>query len=726
MKSTIAIATFLVAGASAAGVGAIVKPYYGTDSQWPAAAIQAAAITPSNAYAASGSDVGQGAMTGDFVSHPATQQTAPMSRMMNDFNRLCDFEGGTFGSKLTHASGIVLALDAVEIVASAQSGAAPACNGTADNTGAGLAYSGSSVFVDPKQNWRYVLALVYGGLDISTGITDCDQPARHALVQNWSNLFQNGCANPVAQCSPTTGFAKGALWHAFRPDDASAISDIFASAIGLVGSPLVSAVNGFGATPYCNAINWDTSSANGTTCLLGANKQWVGPGGILDPVANDGLHRRPPKGTWGDNPDPGQGSFGADVLATQFQDNDPIRRPCLGGATNVHVRAGEEVCNLDGALGLVLPIPSSDFLFDINDPNTGSPLKQYPTNSCNTFAVGKPTTVFTCAPRGTRHSGECPNGDALIAGACLVPVDTVNNTSQCVATKATVAALQSRNLGNPDGRIYNVQMRDGTMTEPTIGYAQYPIPALGRTFDFVGGFSRIHEVETMLGGIVAGCQYVSMTDQIACLTQADPCSIGLTGHGATTFAKRAAPGQTPGAIGDLRVDQIAPATTSIQQVGQAGAYPLTHKVYFNSVVGFANIGPNNLDELTLAKFLANPANTNPIFVGAFGMYSLGPRSPTGMDTPFCEDFNEQLYCGAPSNADGCAGNPAGITTVSTVCGDNMVDAFEECDLGVNNGVPRSNLPFCSVDCRSVPTPSCPTGTVYCRGTNMCVSGACPP
>jgi hypothetical protein len=711
MKSTIAIAAFLVAGASAAGVGAIVKPYYGTDSRWPSDAISAAGVTPLDAYVGGGSDLGQGAMNGDLGSHP-TQQTAPMSRMMNDFNQLCNFGGGTFGSKMTHASGIVLGLDAVEVVASAQSGAAPACNGTADNTGTGLAY---------RQDWRYVLALVYGGLDISTGITDCDQPARRDLVKNWSNIFQNGCANPVVACSASS-FTGGALWHAFRPDDASAISDIFASAIGLVGSPLVSANSGFGATPYCNAINWDTSAAN-ANCALGAHKQWVGPGGVFEA---DGVHKRPPPGTWGDNPDPGQGALGADVLPTQFQDNDPIRRRCFGTATNVHARSGEEVCNIDGALGLVLPIPSSEFLFDILDPSTGLPLRQYPTNTCNTFAFGKAPLVFTCALRGvgTKHSGECPNGDALIAGGCLVPIDSVNQTSQCVATRATVAALQSRTLGNPDGRIYNVHVRDGTTTEPTIGYAEYPNPALGTTLNFVGGYGRIHEVETIVGSSLAACQYVSATDQIACLTQADPCSIGLSGHGATTFANRAAPGgQTPGAIGDLRVNQIAPSATSIQQLGLAGAYPLAHKVYFNSVVGFGNIGSSNLDELTLAKFLANPAHINPLFA-VYSIYSLGPRSPAGSDTPFCEDFNEQLDCHAASNANGCAGNPAGLPTVSTVCGNDSVEAFEECDLGANNGVPKS--PFCSVDCRSVPAPSCPNGTVYCAGTNMCVSGTCPP
>jgi cysteine-rich repeat protein len=726
MKKSIIVASFLVIGASATGAAAIVSPYQGSDTLFNVTtqAIAGAGILPANAYVGGGSGNGQAAMVGPsspYTESAATQQTAPMSRMVNSGNHVCSFNGGTNGSADTSAAGIVIGLDAVDILASQNSGASASCNGTADNAGTGLAYSGTTgVFAgsNATQTWKWVLALVYGGKDLSPGgVTDCNSAARKALVANWSSLFQNTCANGAGTaCSAAP--VSGALWHAFRRDDASGTSDVFASILGLSPSTSTSANNGFGTSPYCNALNWDTSTAN-ANCALGANKQYTGPGGILDPIANDGVHRRPPVGTWGDNPDPSQGALGADVLPTQFQDNDPIRRPCLGGSTNNHNRVGEEVCNLDGALGLVVPMVDSDWM-----PKLATPLKQYPTNACTTFLVGKPVTVFTCATRGTgtKHSGECSNGDALIAGGCLVPVDSVNGTSQCVATKATVAALQNRSLGSPDGRHYNVQMRDGTVTEPTIGYAQYSLPALGTTLDFAAGYNRIHQVESTIGASVVGCQMVDMTDQIGCLTQADPCSIGYAGDGGKLFASHtngattgngqcsgAACG-TVGAIDSIRVAQVYGNTTSVQKLGTAGEYQLARKLYFSSLVGFANVAASSgdsqaADELTLAKYEATPANINPILT-TNGFFTLGSQSPATTDTPFCEDFNEQTVCNPttasastlPANVNGCAGNPAGIPTAATICGNNVQEAYEECDDGLNNGTTGDH---CSLTCRCV-------------------------
>jgi hypothetical protein len=85
---------------------------------------------------------------------------------------------------------------------------------------------------------------------------------------------------------------------------------------------------------------------------------------------------------------------------------------------------------------------------------------------------------------------------------------STNGTSQCVSSRPTVTALQNRPLGNPDGRHYNVQLRDGTVTPPGIRYAQHPVPALGTSVDFAGGYYRIHEVETLYTAstTAAGCQ----------------------------------------------------------------------------------------------------------------------------------------------------------------------------------------------------------------------------
>src|SRR5262249_51646789 len=152
------------------------------------------------------------------------QQTAPMSRMMNSGGGLCTFNGGTAGSTATNASGIVIGLDAVDVLSSTTSGATTACN----SAGNGLAFSGTTgVFANgnANQNWKWVLALVYGGLDLSNPSAgqDCNSAARQALVANWSKLFQNGCANGNAVCGDAAH--GGVLWHAFRRDDASGTAD---------------------------------------------------------------------------------------------------------------------------------------------------------------------------------------------------------------------------------------------------------------------------------------------------------------------------------------------------------------------------------------------------------------------------------------------------------------------------------------------------------------------
>jgi hypothetical protein len=435
-------------------------------------------------------------------------------------------------------------LNAVDVLASTQSGASSACNGTATTQGTGVAYSGTSALgPDPNQDWRYVLAQIYGGLDLTTRIVDCAGPKRQAIVANYSSVFQSGCTNGAAVCGDAPHLAAGdgvhaPLWHAFRLDDGSEASQVFASLIGLSPAPSNSALNGFGVSPYCNALNWDTSAANGAICALGKDKQFVGPGGVLDPAAADGVHRRPPPGTWGDNPDPSSASkLGADVLPTSFQDNDPIRRPCLGGTTNSPQRSGEEVCNIDGALGLVLPVPSSDFI-----PQAYPGLVQYPTNTCDGgFTLANPPNVYTCAPRGNRHFAECPNGDAQWGGMCWVPTSTASGT-QCVATRSTVAAAQIRSLGSPDGRAYNVHMFDGSTSLGRYIQEQVVTGSGTVSLDFVGGYGRIHQVETVFpssGTPLAGCQQSSAPNQIGCLAQADPCSIGFAGDAARTWSTAA-------------------------------------------------------------------------------------------------------------------------------------------------------------------------------------------
>ena len=51
---------------------------------------------------------------------------------------------------------------------------------------------------------------------------------------------------------------------------------------------------------------------------------------------------------WGRTQDPGAADphTAWDVLPTQMQDNDPIRRPCIGTVVGNSAKAGEEVRNM--------------------------------------------------------------------------------------------------------------------------------------------------------------------------------------------------------------------------------------------------------------------------------------------------------------------------------------------------------------------------------------------
>jgi hypothetical protein len=458
------------------------------------------------------------------------------------------------------------------------------------------------------------------------------------------------------------------------------------------------------------------------------------------------IKRKPPTGTWGTAPLGIAGTQAWDVLPTQQQDNDPIRRACQGTSANNHARPGEEVCNTDGNLGLVLPMTDSDWI--VNKSFNGGPaLVQYPTNDCNAFAAAKAVQVLNCAPRGSQHhDGSCPNGDSEIGGACLAPVDTVHGRSDCVAGPSRTPTLHVRTLPLNYGRVYNLHMRDGAI--PTgankITYAQYPIPATGATVDFAGAYNRIHQVQTQVADGARGCQFLDMTDQLGCLAAADPCSIAFAGFEASNWeirtngysdANSGAPTDTNGTGGNfwqssaLNVAGVAPSTSSVQALGTTSEYQLARKLYFNSLYGFGRVNAEGAggttgdataaDEITLAKYEATATNIVPI-LNTYSYFGLGTQTPQGgTDTPFCEDFNALKLCGGSgTESNGCAdnngvtgipGESGGFTAIgtanggtnpvqSTVCGDGVVGPYEECDW---KGNVKGGAGGCSSSCRCV-------------------------
>jgi hypothetical protein len=455
-----------------------------------------------------------------------------------------------------------------EILASTQSAGPNACNGQADYTRTGLVYQNPNFGF---QSWQDVLALLYGGKDDSTGTVDCGSAKRQALVDQWGNLFQDSCANPVSTCTTASLMSSvgaitigGRLWHAFRPDDGSSVAEIFAQLIGIGTVPgpagtlnvpsSATALNGFGTSPYCNALNWDTTPCTAPAqcneqsqgdgriahCHLGANHQFVGPGGVLDSVANDGIHRRPPPGAWGNTSDPNY-PVGVDVQPTSYQDNDPVRRPCIGGRTFVGNpnHPAEEVCNLNGTLGVVLPIPSVDFI-----PQQNNGRNPFPTSLCVTYTSALEMPVFTCAPRGITH-GACPDGTVPTFG-CYLPVDA-SGSSLC---ENQPDQWPTADYPAQDGRIFNMFVFSETNGYTLRTFAGGPNGTL--QLPFGGAFARIHQTlplwdQSNPSTKGTSCQQQDGTVQVGCLVQADPCSLGLGDSTANNASNTS-----------LRVDQFTP------------------------------------------------------------------------------------------------------------------------------------------------------------------------
>jgi hypothetical protein len=729
VKTSITIATFLVLSAGAASAGAIVNPYQGSDTLFNVTtdAINKAAFSnaAANPYVGGGSGNGQTAM---LNSASTNQVTAPMSKMLT--NGICSAT-----VNVTNASGIVIGLDAVDVMA-----------GSATSCPAPIA-SGSEGGVCNFSTWKDVLKIIYGGEANPNDSAHflCNGSCRTFLVANWSNIF--GANNPVAGCNDAThtasGHTGGMLWHAFRRDEASGTSDVFSSIIGIAPSTSVSSVNGFGVSPYCNAMNWDATSAN-ANCTGGTTKQFLGPGGV---DVGDGIHRQPPPGVWGTTPQQPVPAADAawDVLPTSYQDNDPIRRPCLGLTLGNLNRAAEDVCNLDGNLGLVLAVPTTDYI--AKAPPAGDGLLQYPTGlngttfaGCNgnSFQVAAPG-VLTCpvktgAAGGRTHGGQCPDGDSkLFGGACLAKAANagLNNATgtQCLASPSQIPTIHASSTVTTDGRVQNMFMFNG---QNQGAYIQQIIPTATGTIslDSVQGIGRIHTASVVPGSPtpVTPCQMSDATDEIGCIVQADPCSIGFAGDGAKSWGQRHVGSTVASNNCALNIDGVAPGQATVQLLGKQGEYELARKLYLNTVAGFTAVQgfATDPDQFTLATDEGNAEFITPIII-ADGFFNVGQQSPSGQDSvlaatdptnagkPFCEDFNQNLLCGAtldPTNDNACGRNPAGIpadpstdptvASTSTVCGNGKIDAYEECDsalaIPANQNGPSHG---CSTTCRCV-------------------------
>src|SRR5262249_19444840 len=138
----------------------------------------------------------------------------------------------------------------------------------------------------------------------------------------------------------------------------------------------------------------------------------------------------------------------------------------------------------------------------------------------------------------------------------------------------------------------------------------------------------------------------------------------------------------------LKVKSLEPTVACIQGF----TYPIVRKLYLSTMLGFSGVTGQ---EQALAQCEASTSIINTALT-AHGFVTLPASAPNGAN-PYCEDFNEQMLCGAASNNNACAANTGTIPTASTTCGNGVKEAFEDCDLGTGSNGP---LPAtCSTTCR---------------------------
>jgi hypothetical protein len=774
MRRSLAIAAAVAAGGGAASVAAASLPsFLGADALLT---VTQSAIAACGAPANTLVYLGTGTGNGETAMFNGAQEIGPASSFL-DAN-ICTVSGGL--SELQTAQGLVIGLDGLSILGSNTQTGSVACNGSNSTTctpeATGLAYATSVLttsnlhpaYTYTFTSWKDVLLVLYTGQsnasqNTATGDSGCNSDIRNTLANNWGTLFQNAAApaSPVASPSCASGGTCTILQHAFRRDDSAAAASVLLALIGASPSPTSESNRDFGTSPFCNVnevgvkaatntspISIQTSIPHGlgaagataTVTIVGVGKNidnTVASGGNTAANGNnltvtivDGTHFTI-NGSTGNGsvvgsyamvllpPPPGLLST---PVPTDYRELDVIRRPCASA-----ISAREDVCNRDGKLGLVLPVVPTDFL--------GSIAAQYPTTTCTATNFSVAGTTVTDPNSGFAVKVPCPNGEPQHGGnLCVMPTDPSGNTN-CLNTTGNVpfafntAAVNGILPGAADARVYNSHLLTG------VGAAgNYQVDTFGRSI--IGAWYRIHSAHTLAPGGTK-CLQSDVVNQMGCLVQASPCSLGADAHDATNWDLGA------GSTIALKINQILPLAGCVQSFD----YPLSRKLYLNTIVGWGNViaddatyGP---DELALAQCEASEAFIAPILTtNHFFNFAAGSSPNSG--NPFAEDFNEPALCptqappGTTANTIAYTNNASvgvvnastGTTlpAVGTICGNGVLEPYEDCDDGTNGatGTPNTYVPLnggnghgtsaypCSTTCRwaNSPAPVDP-GTLPC-------------
>jgi hypothetical protein len=651
-----------------------------------------------------------------------------MSRFLNASSNANSTCTGV-GAAPTQSEGLVIALDGLSVVGSKTTFTNTTCNGddnpTCDSTfepTTGAAYDttitptpavactvdadcpansgevcgGSGSCVYKFNGWRDVLRVLFAGMVHSGAATgtnaaavaarDCLAPARQFIANNYGAIFENNCAAPSGEYSTlTTPPPCTQIRHVFRRDDFSGTTD---TVVALLGLPAVvqpegtisgtTTIQHTGFTPFCNAVRPAFAFPSpAPTCLQGSDATW-------DPTSKS-------LGT-------GCTKENAVYRAT-MQDNDPIRRTCVNAAGTVGTNnaVGEDVCSHSGDLGLVLPMN------DVPEAAPRTPADRYNVTPCVRGRLASVTApdVYDAITAGKQICTRgllCPNGDVCNnLGGCLAPATNAGSTA-CLSSKLSAPATPISSVAVPvihpvspgiaEGRAYNQHLYVQVGPAGTYQNNGFSTP-----FAVTGAYYRIHtshslqRVPVPSSVVPRTCQFADMTDQIGCLVDASPCSIGYAGLTAVV---------TNPTVSSLKINKQTPETLCIQGNGSTVAgftYPFSRKLYLDTLKGFGNATAEEFQlagcETDLAQTSGTPAGlmtTGTSDVAAFGFLHIGSWYNNG--EPFCEDYNETMICGAssfPTNTNACASSTTNANlnfpSANTTCGNGIQEPYEDCDCG---------------------------------------------
>jgi hypothetical protein len=566
------------------------------------------------------------------------QQVSPMTRALQ-YNEFC---GATSPGSPGLAESLLIALDGVTVVANATNSCSSAVAAgfgattpfpvTNDGTPTGGPPS-TCPGCDGSNNYTFAdsldaLRVLYFGL-MHDGTYDCASPVRRSLVRNWHNVFASDCSAGDSVCS-------GGLTHAWRRSDLDGETDTFVSILNPPGRGIGSQVN----VP-------------------------LNPTGRINPFCNSSDA----------NVNPPQPSFAG---ASDLQDLDPIRAPCVAGHDGVcepYQNFNPTGARFAGDLGLVLPIV-------IPEEGTNGLLASdlYPTAACTIDCTLVAPTKSSRIPAGYK----CPGGSMPTGGLCFMPYtgSSTNPDPRCV-TAATTKCVDI--VPRADGRQYNMAVVVASGQIPAAFRStnpwQFAVDASGRILS-TGAMYRIHSTTAAATNVpnpnVPGsgsCRWPDATSQIGCLVDSDPCSVGYSGRGAAqsfppqddriywpwptplkALAIKGTPPFTPGSDPDLAI------TNLLQPPGTLPLYPFAHRLYFTTIYGFENLHGG---ESELARCFATNSLVAPAVVG-FGSFGMVPI-PGGVQ---CLDYPEMAPTTTPSPATQGPGNVAlggclGITSGDT-------------------------------------------------------------